>query len=151
MVEVPHVSHRGSTGGNDAESLLRGWQVAPSGIVPRPQEDVISSPIVSVSVASSSSVSVTGPLPPSLGQISAPVGWVNDQSCVRGATGIGFNHDSVNVANVIFLPSASTSFDPSALLFPSSDSGFPIIQLSETHIQRKIDPHPYLLVVPLLP
>ena len=68
MTEVPNVSHRGSTGGSDAESLMRGRQVALSGTVPRPQEeDVISSPIMSVSVASSRSVSVPGPLPPSLG------------------------------------------------------------------------------------
>ena len=66
MAEVPNVSQRGSTGGSDADSLLRGRQVAPSGMVPWPQEDdVISSPILSVSVASGSSVSVPGPLPPS--------------------------------------------------------------------------------------
>ena len=39
-------------GGSDAESLLRGWQVAASGMVPLPQEDVISSPIMSLSVDS---------------------------------------------------------------------------------------------------
>ena len=104
---------------------MRGRQVAPSGMVPRPQEeDIITSPIMSVSVASSRSVSVPGSLPPSLGQLSGPVHWVNDQSCVRGATGFGFDNVSDNVTNVAFPPSASTSFDPSALLLPSSDSGF---------------------------
>ena len=53
MAEMPNVSHRGYTGGSDAESLMRGRQVAPSGMVPRPQEEVvISSPIMSVSVTS---------------------------------------------------------------------------------------------------
>ena len=55
-------------GGSDAESLMRGWQVPPPGMVPRPHEDdVISSPIMSVSVASGRSDSVSGSHNPSLG------------------------------------------------------------------------------------
>ena len=96
MAEVPNVFRQGSTGvGGDAESLLRGRQVAPSGMVPRPpQEDVIPSPLMSVSVASGSSVNVPGPLHPSLGQVSDPVDRMHDQSRVRGATGITL--DKVN-------------------------------------------------------
>ena len=123
MAKVPNVSHRGSTGGSDAESLMRGRQITP-GMVPRPQEEVISSLIMSVSVASSRSVSVPESLSPSSGQPSAPVNWVNDLSRVRGATGFGFDNVSVNVTNVACPPSASTSFDTSALLFSSSDFGF---------------------------
>ena len=120
MAEVPNVSHRGSIGGSDAESLMRGRQVAPSGMVPRPQEeDVISSPFMSVSVASGRFDSVSGPHIPSLGQVSAPVSRVNDQSRVRGATGFGLDNVLVNVSDVAFPSSASTSFDPSSLLFPS--------------------------------
>ena len=95
-------------------------------MVPQPpQEDVVPSPLLFVSVASGSSVSVPGPLHPSLGQISTPVDWMHDQSRVRGATGIALDNVSANVANVSFAPSVSaSSFDPSALLFPSFDSGF---------------------------
>ena len=124
MAEVPNVSHRGSAGGSDVESLLRGRQVAPSGMVPRPQEDVISSPIMSVSVASGRFDSVSGSHVPSLGQVSAPVSWVDDQSRVHGATDFGMSNISANVSDVAFPPSASTFFDLSSLLFPSSDSGF---------------------------
>ena len=46
------MSHSGSTGGSDGDNLMRGRQVTPSGVVPRPQEDVIASPIMSVFVAS---------------------------------------------------------------------------------------------------
>ena len=130
MVEVPNVSHRGSTGGSDAESLMRGRQVAPSGMVPRPQEkDVISSPIMSMSVASGRFDSISGPHIPSLGQVSAPVSWVNERSHVHGATGFGLGNVTVNVSDVDF-PPASTSFDPFSLLFPSSDSGFASIPFS---------------------
>ena len=109
---------------------MRGRQVAPSGMVPRPPQDVIPSPLMSVSVASGSSVSVPGPLPPSLGQVSDPVDRMHDQSRVRSATGIALdkvNFDNVSalVTPVSFAPSVSTSFDPSAPLFPSSVSGFP--------------------------
>ena len=126
MAEVPDVSHRGSTGGSDAESLMRSRQVAPSGMVPQPpQEDVTSSLLLSVSVASGNSVSVPGPLPPLLGQVGAPVDWMHDQSRVRGATGVKFDNVSAHVANVSFALSVSaSSFDPSALLFPSSALGF---------------------------
>ena len=72
MAKVPKVSHCGSNEGNDAESLMRGQKVAPSGMVPRPQEDVISSPIMSVSVDSGRFVSASGPHIPSLGQIMCP-------------------------------------------------------------------------------
>ena len=131
MAEVPNVTHRGSTGESDAESLLRDRQVASSGMVPRPQEeDVISSPILSVSVASGRFDSVSGPHIPLLGQVSAPVPWDNDQSRVRGATGFGMGSVSVHVSDVAFHPSASTSFDPSFLLFPSSDSGFASLPFS---------------------
>ena len=44
MAEVPNVSHLGSTGGSDAKSLMRGRQVAPSGMVPRPQEESVIPP-----------------------------------------------------------------------------------------------------------
>ena len=76
--EVPGVSRSGSTGGSDGDNLMRGRQVTPSGVVPPPlEEDVISSPIMSmpVSVASSSvsgvgDLGVLGPPLPSLGQFS---------------------------------------------------------------------------------
>ena len=107
-------------GGSDAESLMRGWQVAPSCMVPQPpQEDVIPSPLLSVSIASGSSVSVPGPLPPSLGQVSAPVDWMHDQSRVRGATGIKFDNVSAPVANVSFAPSFLLLLFLTLLLFSS--------------------------------
>ena len=65
-----------------------------------------------------------GPPLPSLGQCSVPNMQDFDQSCARVAPGLGninvsVSHDVHNVA-----PSASTSFGPSSLLFPFSDSGF---------------------------
>ena len=77
--EVPDVSRSGSTGGSDGDNLMRGRQVTPSGVVPSPIEDVISSPNISmlVSLASGSvsgmgGVGVLGPQNPSLGQFSVP-------------------------------------------------------------------------------
>ena len=140
MAEVPNVSHRGSAGGSDAESLLRGRQVAPSGMVPWPQEeDGISSPIMSVFVDSGRFVSVSGPHIPSVGQLSALLSWDNDQSRVHGASSYGIDNVSVNVSDVAFLPSASTSFDPSSLLFPSSDLGFASFPFSR--IRRNLSIH----------
>ena len=71
--------HSGSAGGSDGDNLRRGRQVAPSGVVPPPLKDVISSPIISmpVSVASGSvsdvgNLDVLRPPLPSLGQFSVP-------------------------------------------------------------------------------
>ena len=46
------MSHSGSAGGSDGDNLLRGRQVAPYGVVPPPlEEDIISSPVISMSVS----------------------------------------------------------------------------------------------------
>ena len=60
----------------------------------------------------------------SLGQFSDPYRQDLDQSHGRGAPGFGLLHDasSRDVRNVA--PSLSTSFNPTSLLFPLSDSGF---------------------------
>ena len=51
------MSRSGSTGGSEVNYLMRGCLVAPSGMVPLPfEEDVISSPNVSVASGNVSSV-----------------------------------------------------------------------------------------------
>ena len=100
--EVLDVSHSGSAGGSDGDNLLRGRQVAPSGVVPPPlEDDVISSPIISMPVfVASGSVSGVGnlgvlrPPLPSLGQFSVPNMQDFDQSRARVAPGFG----NVNVS-----------------------------------------------------
>ena len=82
---------------------------------------------VSVASGSVSSVGVVGslgPPNPSLGQFSDPYRQDLDQSHAHGAPGFGLLHDafSRDVHNVA--PSPSTSFDPTSLLFPLSDSDF---------------------------
>ena len=80
LSKVPNVSYNGSAAGSDGNNLMRGRQVTPSGMVPPPlEEDVISSPIISmpVSVASGNvsvggGVGVLGPHNPSLGLFSVP-------------------------------------------------------------------------------
>ena len=56
------MSRSGSTGGSDGDNLMRGRQVTRSGMVPPPiEEDVISSPYISLPVSvASASVSVLG-------------------------------------------------------------------------------------------
>ena len=122
------MSSSGSTGGSEGNNLMRGRLVSPSGMVPPPfQDDVISSPNVSVAsgnVSSVGGVGALGPPNPSLGQFSDPSRQDFDQSRARGAPGFGLLHDafSRDVRNVA--PSPSPSFNPTSLLFPLSDSGF---------------------------
>ena len=90
--EVPDVSRSESTGGSGGDNLIRGRQATPSGAVPPPLEDVVSSPSISmpVSVASGSvsgmgGVGVLGPQNPSRQDF--------DQSHARGAPGFGNVYD----------------------------------------------------------
>ena len=83
LAEVPDVSRSGLTGGSDGDNLMRGRQVTPSGVVPPPLEDVISSPnillpvsLASGSVSSVGGVGALGPSNPSLGQFSVPIGRI---------------------------------------------------------------------------
>ena len=52
LAEVPDMSCSGSAGGSDGDNLMRGRQVTPSGMVPPPLDDVISSPNISMPVCS---------------------------------------------------------------------------------------------------
>ena len=106
---------------------MRGRLVTPSGMVPPPFEDVISSPNVSLASGNVSSVGGEGTLGlpnPSLGQFSDPSRQDFNQSRARGSPGYGILHDSISrdVRNVAPFP--SPSFNPTSLLFPLSDSGF---------------------------
>ena len=91
------MSRIGSTGWSDGDNLMRGCQVTPSDVVPPPlEEDVISSPYISmpVSVASGSvsgmgGVGLLGPQNPLLGQFSVPSRQDYDQSRARVAPSFG--------------------------------------------------------------
>ena len=135
--EVPDVSCSGSAGGSEGDNLMRGRPVAPSGVVPLPiQEDVIPPPppphpsvcvhvpVASDTVGSGVGVFVMGPSTPLLGQFSDFNRQDFDQSQVRVAPGYDLLHDvySHDLCNVA--PSPSSSFNPTSLLFPLSDSGF---------------------------
>ena len=105
---------------------MRGRHFDPSGVVPSPQEDVISPTNVSVSdfVATAYVASFSwSPFPP-LGRDSAPVNRGLDQLRDRSDPGISQLNISGNVCGV-----PSSSFDPS-LLFPFSDSGFSSLSAS---------------------
>ena len=113
--EVPHLTPRGSTGWKTAESLKSRSVESPSGVVPLPpQEDVMPPTHVSVlRVSSLGLVGVSGVPSPSLG-VSVPS---MDQLHDRGD--IGFTRHIVSARSA-----SASSFDPSSLLFPFSDSGF---------------------------
>ena len=122
-LEVPDIPPPGSTGGRGSESLKRGRFASPSGVVPPAEEDVLPPINVSVqsSVASWGVDSLHGsPFPP-LGEFT-PVSGSQDQLRSRGMPGFTQHIVSADVHDV--LRSVSSTFDPSSLLFPFSDSGF---------------------------
>ena len=100
------MSHSGSAGGSDGNNLMRGCRVAPSGVVPPPLEDVISSPIISMPVSvASSSVSGVGNSGV-LGQFSVLNMQDFDQSRDHVAPGFGNINVSVShdLRNFLLLP-----------------------------------------------
>ena len=122
-MEVPDIPPRGSTGGRGADSLLRGRIASPSGVVPpSPEEDVMPPVNVSVSpiVASVGLGSLSGSLFPLLGDSASFSGSLG-QLCDRGDSGLTQHVVSADVHGV---PHSMSTFDPSSLLFPFSDSGF---------------------------
>ena len=122
-MEVPDIPLRGSTGGRGAESLKRGRIASPSGVVPPSQDDDVMPPInvsVSHTVASLGLDSLSGSLFPPLGD-SAPFSGSFDQLRERGDSVLT---QHVVCADVHSIPRWVSSFDPSSLLFPFSDSGF---------------------------
>ena len=120
-MEVPDVPFRGSAGGRGAESLLRGRSASPSSGVP-PSADVMPPINVSVlhSVASLGLDRFSGSPYPPLGD-STPVNTRLDQLRDRGDSGLTQHAISADVHSV---PRSMSSFDPTSLLFPFSDSGF---------------------------
>ena len=120
-VEVPYLPPRGSTGGKTTESLSSRSIESP-GVVPLPpQDDVMAPTYVSVSRMSSVGLAgVSGVPSPSLG-VSDPISGRQDQLRDRGD--VGFTRHIVS-ADVHHVPRSLSSFDPTSLLFPFSDSGF---------------------------
>ena len=122
-VEVPDIPSQGSTGGRGSESLIRGRFASPSGVVPPPSEDDVMPPInvfVPCSVVSSRLDSFSGSPFPSLGD-SSPFTLQPDQLRDRGDLGLT---QHVIAADIHHVPRSLSSFDPTSLLFPFSDSGF---------------------------
>ena len=111
-----------------AITLMRGRQVTPSGMVPPPvEEDVISSPIISMplSVASGGGgVGVLGSHNPSLGLFSVPSRQVFNQVCVFVTPAFGYVYVSVSRDVRSVAPSPSSCFNPASMLFLFSDLGF---------------------------
>ena len=120
-VEVPDIPSCGSTGGRSAESLSSWSASSPSSVVPPSSQDVVPPIHVSVSnVVSVDLAGVSGSPSPSLG-VSAPVLGRSDQLRVRGDVGLTQHVVSADIHSV---PRSVSSFDPTALFFPFSDSGF---------------------------
>ena len=120
-VEVPDLPSRGSTGGKTAESLSSRSVESPFGVVPPPpQDDVMPPTHVSASRMSSVGLAgVSGVPSPSLG-VSDPFSGRRDQLRDRGDLGFTCHIVSADV----HVPRSLSSFDPTSLLFPFSDSGF---------------------------
>ena len=121
-VEVTDIPSRGSTVGRCAESLSRGRTSSPSGVVPPSSQDDVMPPIhVYVpNVVSIGLAGVSGSQHPPLG-VSAPVHGRSDQLRDRGDVGLT---QHVASADIHAVPRSVSSFDPTSLLFPFSDSGF---------------------------
>ena len=115
-LEAPDMPPPGSTGGRDSGSLKRGRFASPSGVVP-PAADVM--PPVNVSMPCSVASVPGSPFPP-LGEFT-PVSGDHDQLRSRGVSGFTQHVISADVHDV---PHSVSSFDPTSLLFPFSDSGF---------------------------
>ena len=121
-LEVPDIPSQESTGGRGSESLIRGRFASPSGVVPPPSEDVMPPNPMSVpfNVVSSGLDRFSGsPFPP-LGD-STPVNVRPDQ--LRDRSDLGFTQHVI-AADVHHVLRSVSSFDPTSLLFPFSDSGF---------------------------
>ena len=122
-VEVPDIPSVGSTVGRCAESLSRGRTSYPAGVVPPSCHGDVMPPPIHVSVSNVDSVGlagVSGSQFPLLG-VSTPVHGRSDQLRDRGDIGLTQHVISADVHSV---PRSVSSFDPSSLLFPFSDSGF---------------------------
>ena len=119
---MPTIPPLWSTGGSGSESLNRGRFATPSDMVHPASEDVM--PPINVLVPYSVASGVVGRVPgspsPSLGDFTHVSGALA-QLRSRGVS--GFTHHVVS-ADVHDVPKSVSSFDPTSLLFPFSDSGF---------------------------
>ena len=125
-VEVPDIPSRWSTVGRSAESLIRGRISSPGVVPPSSQEDVM--PLMSVPVSNIASVGLAGVSGSHLVPLGASTPVLGRGDQLRDCGDVGFTQHVVS--DVHSVPHSVSSFNPSSLLFPFSDSDFSSLSTS---------------------